>query len=154
MSGQTSIREHIMSRVVIADTGCWEWQGTLSVRGYGRIKIAGASKSVHRVSYAEFVGPLVDGLTIDHLCRNRRCCNPLHLEQVTSAENTLRGMGPAALHARQTHCKRGHELTPDNIIPSSAKIGTRQCWTCLRLRNAARGSGMTADELHASGWAS
>lgn len=75
-------------------------------------------------------------LELDHLCRNRRCCRPDHLEPVTHKENVLRGMAPSAINARKTHCKRGHEFTAENIYPSPD--GVRRCRECRRLRHAER----------------
>ena len=92
---------------------CWIWNGGRSHKGYGMIN--GVSRRgdrqalyAHRVVYEALVGPIPDGLTIDHLCRNRACMNPAHMEPVTSRENTLRGFGPGAICARATHCLRGH----------------------------------------------
>lgn len=81
----------------------------------------------HRVAYELAKGPIPPGLQLDHLCRNPRCCNPEHLEPVTCRENVLRGVGIPAQRARMTHCDRGHELTPENIVPSA---GYRRCRTC------------------------
>lgn len=72
-------------------TACWLWQGQQNRNGYGRIKIQGRWLMVHRVSYELHIGPIPEGLVLDHLCRNRLCCNPQHLEAVTVRENTLRG---------------------------------------------------------------
>lgn len=133
-----TVRERLLSKVRISETGCWEWLGAASPKGYGRINVDGKNRLAHRISYALFVGPLADDLQIDHLCRNRKCCNPEHLEQVTGRENTLRGESFSAQHARKTHCKRGHEFTADNLTPSSFRLGRRECLKCVRLRNAAR----------------
>lgn len=73
-----------------APTGCWEWDGTLSVEGYGVFRENYRQIKAHRWTYEQFVGPIPDGLTIDHLCRNRRCVNPAHLEPVTAGENARR----------------------------------------------------------------
>jgi hypothetical protein len=75
---------------VETDAGCWEWQGTLSVEGYGVLRIDYAQVKAHRWVYEQRVGPIPDGLVIDHLCRNRRCVNPDHLDVVTLGENTRR----------------------------------------------------------------
>jgi hypothetical protein len=74
------------------DTGCWEWIGTCQSNGYGAFAVAGKTLRAHRWAYEHFVGPIPVGLTIDHLCRNRTCVNPEHMEPVTSAENTRRGV--------------------------------------------------------------
>lgn len=83
------------------EKGCWNWTGTLS-KGYGVMKVHSRSTRVHRLMYEVFVGPIPEGLVIDHLCKNKQCVNPEHLEAVTSRENTLRGDGPTAINARKS----------------------------------------------------
>lgn len=118
---------------------CWEWTGSLGNSGYGRYWSNGRSRLSHRAAYEELIGPIPDGWQLDHLCRNTRCVNPLHLEPVTPRENTLRGIGPSAINARKTHCRRGHEFSDENTASWGVKR-RRWCRACAiernRLRNA------------------
>ena len=125
-----------MRRVVVDPSGCWLWTGATR-HGYGCISDgpgeARSTKQTHRVVYENLVGPIPQDRELDHLCRVRRCCNPAHLELVTSRENTLRGTAPTAVNARKTHCGRGHEYTPANTYLSPKG---RECRRCRQ--NAAR----------------
>lgn len=87
------------------DSGCWIWLGRSSRNGYGRISVKGTERQVHRILWAIEQGPIPHGLVLDHLCRNRYCVNPNHLEAVTVRTNTLRGVGPTSIHARQVCVK-------------------------------------------------
>lgn len=110
--------------------GCWEWNGNRLPEGYGKIRIAGLDLYSHRVSYELHKGKIPAGLHIDHLCRNRSCCNPDHLEAVTGRENIMRSpIAVAAINARKTHCGRGHEFTAENT--GHQETG-RFCRTCVR----------------------
>lgn len=117
-----------LEKVDKTDT-CWNWTGYLNL-GYGVFK----SKRAHRVAYEHLVGPIPEGLVIDHLCRNRACVNPEHMEPVTNKENVLRGIGPSAQAARLTHCVNGHELKPENlnILTSKKTRLKRRCGACSR----------------------
>lgn len=87
------IAERLMLRRVVDDGGCWNWPGARTRKGYGQIRLAeGRTSYTHRESYMAFVGPIPEGLEIDHLCRNRGCFNPDHLEPVTPGENARRGL--------------------------------------------------------------
>jgi hypothetical protein len=117
------------------DTGCWNWTGAKDRHGYGRISIRpDGTKFTHRVAYELLIGPIPQGLSLDHLCRNTSCCNPAHLEPVTHAENVRRGAsGP------KTHCPRGHEYTPENTyVRTRSGKGSRECRTCQREQDKAR----------------
>ncbi len=114
---------------------CWVWTGKLSTGargGYGHLRIGNSNPPAHRVAYELLVGPIPAGLVIDHLCRNRACVNPAHLEPVTNRENLLRGVGAPASHARKTHCIHNHEFTPENT--RLGLNGRRQCRTCETTR--------------------
>jgi hypothetical protein len=120
--------ERFWARVVVAD-GCWLWTGYRLHNGYGSLMANGKKNTLaHRFAYELLVGPIPDGLTLDHLCRVRNCVNPAHLEPCTMAENALRGVGPTAVNARKTHCKRGHEFTPQNTY--ARPDGGRECKAC------------------------
>ncbi len=112
--------------------GCWIWQGVPAGKGYGQIIYKGVRMQVHRAVYEVLVGPIPDGLQIDHRCRTRLCVRPDHLEVVTCRENVRRGNGPAAINARRTHCKRGHEYVQ---VPYGGRQGRgrRVCNICRGL---------------------
>lgn len=130
-----TVPERILAHVDLDElTGCLLWTGNIHPKyGYGRLCVDRVVKLAHRVAYEAFVGPIPEGLTLDHLCRVRRCVNPAHLEPVTLAENKARGMSFAAVNARKTRCSQGHEFTPENTYVDT-KTGWRQCATCVRDR--------------------
>lgn len=109
---------------------CWPWVGTFNRSGYGRVHRWGRQEQTHRVAYELAVGPIEPGMEIDHLCRNRACCNPAHMEVVTHRENTMRGQTIVAAAAARTHCPRGHPYDEVNTYfhPSCG----RMCRTCQR----------------------
>src|SRR3990167_2682493 len=108
--------EHLARFRVASDwSRCWLWTATKTRTGYGHLRSQPwRGETTHRFFYELLVGPIAEGLELDHLCRNRACVNPLHLEPVTARINTLRGLGPSARNARKTHCARGHEFTEEN----------------------------------------
>lgn len=113
--------------------GCWVWNASRNSDGYGRFMYRGQRGHAHRFAYEALIGPVPDGLVIDHLCRVRHCVNPAHMEAVTDRVNTLRGVGPSAVNAVKTHCKHGHAFTEANTYVTSR--GKRQCRPCQQQRN-------------------
>lgn len=98
--------DYVKARVDIDEQGCWNWRLAVSPNGYGLCNRQDWRGGAHRFSYVAFVGPIAEGLHLDHLCRNRRCVNPAHLEPVSTTENVRRGH--AALRGRN------HSLFLDN----------------------------------------
>ncbi len=111
-------------------TECWEWNACRDQHGYGLFRNDGQMRRAHRLAYQWLVGPIPEGLVLDHLCRVRHCVNPKHLEPVTMQVNVLRGLAPAAKNVSKTHCIKGHEFTEENTYVWRRK---RNCRACMRL---------------------
>lgn len=121
--------DRLWSRVDVMVDGCWTWTGS-TIRGYGRMIWNSKGTMTHRITYELAYGPIPDGLVLDHLCRNRACCRPDHLEAVTVGENNFRGVSFVSQNKFKTHCDRGHALTVENVYVY--KNGWRKCRACRR----------------------
>lgn len=143
--GYTLPFERRMKKVTIAANGCWHWTGTILNGGYGQLSHGGEAWLAHRFFYTEMVGPIPEGLHLDHVCHNnsdcsagngclhRRCVNPEHLEPVTRQVNTSRGRSANSL---KTHCPQGHEYSTENTFITSK--GHRLCRACGHERSVNR----------------
>ena len=142
-------QQRILAHICVDElTGCWHWSASLDRQGYGQVMVRGKLHRAHRYSFEAFVGPVQNGLELDHVCHSkdlscnggkscahRKCVNPNHLEPVTRKENAERGRA-GLVHkqrmAEKNHCKIGHEFSPQNTWVS--KAGARHCRECSRLR--------------------
>lgn len=134
----TDDRDRVTLNVRVDDNGCWVWQLHIRNSGYGLVRLPRPARTVqaHRFSYETFVGPIPEGLALDHLCRNPPCVNPEHLEPVTQQENLLRSpLTFQGRNARKTECPSSHPYDDTNTRLSKGK---RYCRACDRDRRAAR----------------
>jgi hypothetical protein len=110
--------------------GCWLWLGALNDKGYACFE-SEHGQTGHRFAYIHFIGPVLEGLVLDHKCRTRSCVNPWHLEAVTNLENIRRGV--VGINSRsKTHCPKGHDYNAEN---TAVRCGKRQCRTCENARS-------------------
>lgn len=134
--GMTLLERLLRLTVPEPNTGCWLWMGAVGHKGYGSIWDGSKGRFVraHRVSYELHVGPIPEGLQIDHLCRVRCCINPNHLEPVTQSVNQIRGLN-GVLRTPTSHCPHGHPMTAENTGVSKGRF--RYCRACKTLRTPA-----------------
>lgn len=121
--------ERFLANVDQQPDGCWLWKAGRTGTGYGAFYLRPRRQvRTHRYAYETFVGPIPEGLDLDHLCRVRHCCNPEHLEPVTRRENLIRGETLIARQVRVVECPNGHPYTPENTMRYQGT--SRKCRTC------------------------
>lgn len=128
----TNTLERVLSFVeIVGEHCCWQLQGRVPLNtGYVNVSVHGARFLAHRFVYERLIGRIPAGLTLDHICTNRWCCNPNHVEPVTRGVNTMRGNTITAANAAKSHCKLGHPLSGVNLYKRPG--GGRECITCRR----------------------
>jgi len=135
----TKLPPRFWSKIYVLEDGCWEWRASRTKAGYGRFRIGSVTQRTrtmllaHRLAYEALVGALPNGYECDHLCRNRACVNPSHVEPVSHRENCLRGQSAPAHNARKTHCSKGHPFDEVNTYRWKSKPHYRRCRKCDRL---------------------
>jgi len=134
----------IMARLRENENGCLEWRGAKTTTGYGLVRINNKTYMVHRLMYVSTYGEPGLDLVIDHLCRNRACANPEHLEAVSNEENVRRGNGLGVINSLKTHCPRGHAMVEPNFISSKPTHG-RACKACDNAARIARRRGLEGE---------
>lgn len=152
--GDDRLPERFWVKVTVTEQGCWQWTAVAS-KGYGRFCVGANSRPrmarAHRHAYAVLVGPIDEGVTLDHACHSRdmdcpggmaclhrRCVNPAHMEPMTNTENQRRSPNTlASRSAAKTHCPQGHPYDVENTVVFESE-GKRRCRTCLRTRRAVK----------------
>lgn len=118
------------------ENDCHIWLACKNTYGYGQFWYDKKLVLAHRFIYCHVNNiELSTSQELDHICKNRACVNPIHLRIVSKSENVLSGNGITAINARKTHCKRGHEFTPENTFMNG---GTRHCKICAKFNRRLR----------------
>ena len=120
------------------ESGCWNWKRAINKGGYGQTCYNSKQVGSHWLMIKLF-GRHIDGLVVDHTCKNKKCCNPFHLRMISNYENTIgdNSDSPPAINKRKTHCKRGHPFdTINTLFVKNGKGTRRRCRTCIRANSA------------------
>lgn len=151
--------DHVARLNMSDPDACWPWPGSDDGQGYGQLKSNNKNYRAHKYFYEHLVGPVPDGMVLDHTCHDpsvcglgntcphRKCCNPKHLNPTTNKRNILRGGGEAARNAAKTHCTKGHEFTPENTYSQRNGKGCRTCRNASAREARARQKLATADAV-------
>lgn len=135
-SQNKTIEDKIEKYVTVnTGNGCWEWTGGIQSQGYGTTRYEGKNWLVHRLVYTYYKGDIAAGLVIDHMCKNKVCCNPDHLQTISPKENVLLGEGPTAKNSKKEECLYGH------AYDALDKRGFRYCRTCKAYKMHVRTNG-------------
>lgn len=137
MWNDSRLPQRFWNKLYRAPSGCWEWQA-YTWNGYAQYHHEGRTRQGYRVAYEVLIGPIPNGMSIDHLCRNRGCCNPSHLEPVSPGTNTRRGNGQSYKNSLKTHCPQGHPYSEENTYVTIRRgRGHRHCRKCIVINNRA-----------------